>query len=192
MFKRLFRKIFRKRKKRECDRPRPNSFQEGMYSIYLTNYIKETDPRTYNKMVEAAKEEEKEEEDGRKGKMGYAKSVLFETMLWSPQGQKLLEDISGIYSIPKSIIPEFKKIAFKEGLIIDFDKFESDLNVMCCDDEGNIADPDGSVKRKKTRKDCFNNRKWIVNKLEKMNLEELVEVLEFINSRESIKNQKEA
>ena len=174
-----------KKKKGFPDSPRPNSFQEGMYSIYLTNWIKENDPERYNRMVEEAKEEKQEEENGRKGKMGYAKSILFERMLWSPQGQKLLEGISGMYSIPKDIIPEFKLIAKKEGLIIDFDDLCNDSGVRCYDKEGNVTDLYGNIKQTKESREGFSNRKYIIKKLEKMNVEELVEVLEFIKSREN-------
>jgi len=183
IFSFLFKK--RKKKKRNLCTPRANSFQEGMYSIYLTNWIKENDPKRYNRMVEAAKEEEKETEDGRKGKMGYAKSVLFELMLNSPQGEKLMENICAMYSISKSIIPELKKIAYKEGLIIDFDELTNDSAVRNYDDAGNTIDMDGNIKQTKESRESFRNRKYILNRLEEMNLQELVEVLEFIKSRES-------
>ena len=191
MLRRIFRKLFKKKKKRDQGRHGQNSFQEAMYSIYLTNWIKENDPKNYNRMVEEAEEEEREEENGRKGKMGYAKSVLFERMLWSPQGEKLLEDISGMYHMPKSIIPEFKIIAYKEGLIIDFDDLCNDSGVRCYDDEGNVTDMDGNIKQTKVSRDSFSNRKWIFNKLEKMNLEELIEVLEFIKAKETAKEGEE-
>ena len=144
-----------RKKKSLPDAPRPNSFQEGMFSIYLTNWIKENDPERYNRMVEEAKEKEQEEEDGRKGKMGYAKSILFERMLWSPQGQKLLEGISGMCSIPKDIIPEFKLIARKEGLIIDFDNLCNDSGVRCYDNEGNVTDLNGNIKQTKESREGF-------------------------------------
>jgi len=187
MFNQLFRKLFKKKKKRE-PRCRPNSFQEAMYSVYLSNYIKENDPKTYNRMVKEAEEEEKEEEDSRKGKMGYAKSVLFERFLWSDQGVKLLEEISGMYEIPKSIIPEFKQIAKKKGLIIDFDELSNDSPVRCYDKEGNVTDMDGNIKQTKASRENFRNRKYIVRKLEEMNLEDLIEVVEFINSKETVNN----
>jgi len=179
--------MFKKKKKRFPKPPPPNSFQEGMYSIYLSNWIKENDPKRYNRMVEKAEEEKKEEEDGRKGKMAYAKSILFERMLWSPQGEKLLEDISNMYHIPKDIIPEFKLIAKKEGLLIDFDELCNDSGVRCFDKEGNITDSDGHIKQTKVSRESFSNRKWIIKRLEEMNLEELIEVLEFIKSRENQK-----
>jgi len=176
--------MFKKKKKLSPAAPRPNSFQEGMYSIYLANWIKENDPKTYNKMAEEAKEAEKEEEDGRKGRMGYAKSVLFERMLWSPQGEKLLESISTMFHIPKDIIPELKIITKKEGLIIDFDELCNDSAVRCYDKEGNVTDMDGNIKQTNESREGFRNRKYILRKLEEMNVEELVEVLEFINSKE--------
>jgi len=53
-----------------------------MFSIYLKNWIKENDPERYNRIVEEAEEEKRQEEEGRQGKMAYAKSKLFEHVLW--------------------------------------------------------------------------------------------------------------
>ena len=141
-------------------------------------------------MLEEGEKEKKDEEDGRKGKMGYAKSVLFERMLWSAQGGKLLEGIVGMYDIPKSIIPEFKIIAKKEGLIIDFDDMSNDSAVRCYGEEGNVTDMDGNIKQAIESREGFKNRKWILNKLEQMNLEELIEVVEFITAKEKINNRR--
>jgi hypothetical protein len=100
----------------------PNSFQEGMFPIYLTNWIAENDPERYKQLVQKAKDEKQREEESRSGEMGYAKSVLFEHMILTPVGKKLLESMSEFFSFPSRIIPAFILIAKEYKLEINFDK----------------------------------------------------------------------
>jgi len=167
--------------KQDKETKSPNIFQENNHAIYLANWIRETDPERYNKMVREAEEEEKKIEDGRKGDMGYAKSVLFETMLDTPQGKKLLEDITEMFWMPDEIMPAYKVIAKEYGLHIDFDEI-TDHDVRDYDKEGNVIDSDGKITRTKIQRESFNNRKYILEELETMDLEELKAVLSFIES----------
>jgi len=162
-----------------------NIFREATLSIYLLNWIKETDPERYNKMVCKAEEEEKKIEDGRKGEMAYAKSVLLETMLDTPQGQKLLEDMTEIFWFPDEILPAFKLIAKEYGLHIDFEDIY-DHDVRYYDKEGNILDSNGKIKRTKIQRESFSNRKYILEQLETLDLNQLETVLDFIKK---IKNE---
>ena len=170
----------RKEMKNDKSTPPQNSFQEAMYSIYLSNWIKENDPERYKQLVREAEEREQKIEDSRKGDMGYAKSVLFETMIQSSQGKKLLEELSDIFWIPSEIMPSFKEIAKEYGLHINFDEI-NDHDARYYDKEGNITDINGNIKRYKIQRTMFDNRKYILKKLEKMGLEELEAVLHFIN-----------
>jgi len=45
-------KMSKKKKKSFSEKLRANSFQEGLHSICLSNWIRKNDPETYNRMLE--------------------------------------------------------------------------------------------------------------------------------------------
>jgi len=78
----------------------------------------------------------------------------------------------------------------KKGLIIDFNDLLNDSGVRYYNKEGNVTDLNDNIKQIKLSRELFNNRKYIITRLEKMNLDEIVKVLEFVKLKEYEKEQR--